>query len=288
MNIDKKMAQKILPHRKSNSHKGTFGTVLIIGGSRNMPGAPCIAALGAIKSGAGLVKIAFPDTIYCAVTAHLSDCVYLPLYTNENGMISSRYFSTLTEEMNKASSIIIGCGMGVCPDTELIVEYVIENTCCTVILDADALNCVAKNPNILTKSKSGLILTPHPGEMARLFKKETEFINENRQSVSLSFAEKYGVTLLLKGQNTVIANKDGDIRINTTGNSGLAKGGSGDLLSGIIGALAANTNAFDAASLGAYLHGLAGDFAIKNHTQYSLTQAICADYLGEAFKSLIE
>ncbi|HZJ75609.1 MAG TPA: NAD(P)H-hydrate dehydratase [Clostridia bacterium] len=287
MNIDKETAQKMLPARKSNSHKGTFGTVLIIGGSRNMPGAPCIAALGAVKSGAGLVKIAFPDTIYSAVTAHLAECVYLPLYTNENGMISSRYLSVLEKEMKEASGIVIGCGMGVCPDTETLVEYVIENARCTVLLDADALNCAAKDLNILTKSKSDLILTPHPGEMARLLKKDAEFINENRQSVASSFAKKYGITLLLKGQNTVIADKNGDIRINTTGNSGLSKGGSGDLLSGIIGALAANTSAFDAASLGAYLHGLSGDIASEKHTQYSLTQAICADYLGEAFKSIL-
>ena len=278
----------MLPKRIDNSHKGTYGTVLIIGGSRNMPGAPCIAALGALKSGAGLVKIAFPDTVYCAVTAHLTDCIYLPLYTNENGMISSRYLSVLTEEMNKASSIIIGCGMGVCPDTEALAEYVIENACCTVLLDADALNCVAKNQNILTKSNSELILTPHPGEMARLLKKDTEFINENRQSVASSFAKKHGVTLLLKGQNTVIADKGGGVRINSTGNSGLAKGGSGDLLSGMIGALAANTNAFDAASLGAYLHGLAADCAAAEHTEYCLTPTICADYIPQAFKSVMQ
>ncbi|HZK21489.1 MAG TPA: NAD(P)H-hydrate dehydratase [Oscillospiraceae bacterium] len=287
MNIDKLAAQKMLPHRKSNSHKGTFGTVLVIGGSRNMPGAPCIAALGALKSGAGLVKVAFPDVIYNAVTAHSAECIYLPLYTNENGKISSRYLSVLEKEISKASSIVIGCGMGVCPDTEMLVDYVIENACCTVVVDADALNCVAKNLNTLTKSKSSLILTPHPGEMARLLKSSADFINSNRQQAAASFAKKYGATLLLKGQGTVIADKNGEVRVNTTGNSGLSKGGSGDLLSGIIGALAANTNAFDAASLGAYLHGLSADLAAQNHTQYCLTQGICANYLSEAFKSLL-
>ncbi|MGI6746548.1 MAG: Bifunctional NAD(P)H-hydrate repair enzyme Nnr [Firmicutes bacterium ADurb.Bin300] len=287
MIIDKLSAQKMMPLRENDSHKGTYGTVLIIGGSLNMPGALCLAALGALRSGPGLVKAAFPDVIYNAVTAHLTETVFLPLPANENGMLSSRCLSALERETGNASAVVIGCGMGISADTVQITQYVIETVACPVIIDADALNCVSKKPDMLSNTAAKLILTPHPGEMARLIRRDTAFINKNRENVAKEFAQRYGVTLLLKGYKTVIANKNGDVRTNITGNSGLAKGGSGDLLSGIMGALAANINEFDAAALAAYLHGLAADYAAKEHTEFCVTPTVCADYLSKAFKSLI-
>ncbi len=286
MIIDKPLAQKMMPVRENDSHKGTYGTVLIIGGSLNMPGALCLAASGALRSGAGLVKVVFPDVVYNAVSAHLTETIFLPMPVNENGMLSSRSLSTLEREISKASAIVIGCGMGISADTMQITRYVAQTASCPVIIDADALNCIAKDPQILGNTGNKLVLTPHPGEMSRLIKRETSYINENREDVAKEFAQKNSVTLLLKGHKTVIANKKGDVRINTTGNSALAKGGSGDLLSGIMGALAANTNEFDAASLAAYLHGLAADYASKEHTEYCVTPTLCADYLSKAFKDL--
>ena len=155
-----------------------------------------------------------------------------------------------------------------------------------VVIDADALNCLAGNPAVLKQSVGGRILTPHPAEMARLLKSSAPYINDNRAETAKSFAENYGVTLLLKGHETVIADKTGEIRINTTGNAGLAKGGSGDLLSGIIGALAANIPAFDAAALGAFIHGLCADLAEPDYTQFCLSPMVCAGYLAQAFKQL--
>ncbi len=287
MRLDINEAKKLMPKRPVDAHKGTFGTVLIVGGSRRMSGAPCIAALGALHSGAGLVRVAFPDVIESPVTAHLTEATFLPLPSNTDGMISAYDLSVLEKAINGADAVVLGCGLGVSHDTRLLTEYIVTSARCPVVLDADALNCLSKNPEILKKSAGERILTPHPGEMARLLKSDTALINKSREETAKSFAAAYGVTLLLKGHETVIADKTGDIRVNTTGNAGLSKGGSGDLLAGIIGALAANTEAFAAASLGAFIHGLAADLADPDYTQFCMSPTVCAGYLVKAFQQLV-
>lgn len=266
------------------ANKGDNGHVLSICGSKSMPGAAVLAAKGAVFSGAGLVTCAFPECAYPAISSKLTEPLLLPLEFNKSGTFSANSIHKLLPHIKKASSILVGCGLGLNKDTKALVNFILENAQSPVILDADALNAVAENTDFLKQIKVPLVLTPHPGEMSRLTGLSIPEIQGDRVSVAHNFAKEYEVTLVLKGANTVVAdNNSVEVYVNITGNPGLAKGGSGDLLAGIIASFVAQgIGVGDACIAGVYLHGLAGDRAAARLSVRGVTPTECAEELQSA------
>lgn len=255
----------LLPQRSPSSNKGTFGRVLNVAGSRRYRGAAVLSSKAALRAGAGLVTLASVDEAVNAAAASLPECVFLNLSEDKDGFINGSNSALLGEEAEKASAITIGCGMGNNDSTREILTFLLKKGNCPIILDADGINCLNGNINVLKDNNRPIILTPHPGEFARLIKAAVPVVQGDRLNLARNFAVKYRVILLLKGQNSIIAAPDGKIYINTSGNSALAKAGSGDVLTGIIGGLAAQgIEPFQAAVLGAYLHGKSADILVKS------------------------
>ncbi|MCD7827780.1 MAG: NAD(P)H-hydrate dehydratase [Clostridiales bacterium] len=272
-------AKQSLKPRRLESNKGDYGKILTVSGSRNMVGCVYLLNRAAVEIGAGLVTAAFPECIYNIAASKLNEPVFLPLPC-EGGFISDKAEKTLIEKLKVSTAAAIGCGLGVTEQTKQIVKAVIENAECPVVLDADGINCIADNPQVLKNTKGNLVLTPHPGEMGRLCGKSIAEIQSDRMGIASEFAREYGVTLVLKGSNTVIAGSDGRISVNTTGNPGMARGGSGDVLTGIIAGLLPQTeDEFEAAQLGAYIHGKAGDCLAEKYNMSACTPTRLIDSL---------
>ena len=227
---DVNVVKSAIFERPDDANKGTLGSLLCVCGSYGMAGAAVMSAKGALRTGIGLAKCALPRSIYPIVAQTILESVYYPLSENADGRISKVNVPFLVSESCKSSATLVGCGLGVCDDTLKIVFSLIENSTTPLVLDADALNCVAKQPEILLRKKAPIIITPHPGEMSRLTGLATPLVNAERERVALDFAQKYGVVTVLKGAGTVIASPNGKVLVNPTGNSGMATGGSGDVL----------------------------------------------------------
>lgn len=270
--------------RNAESNKGTYGKLLCVCGSRNMQGAAVLCTNAAVKSGAGLVISAFPDKAYSAIAPKVTEALMLPLKDDKNGYISFDAESQVLKVLKNCTAAVTGCGMGNIEATRRIVSCIIRQAACPVVIDADGINSISANINILKSAKAPVILTPHPGEMSRLTGKSVEEIQNNRTECAAEFAKNFGVTLVLKGNNTVIALPDGTIYINPTGNAGMAKGGSGDVLAGIIGSfLAQGMSAEDAAVCGAYIHGLSGDETAKKFSMTGMTPTMIINHLPKLF-----
>lgn len=267
--------------RNPVSHKGDYGHLLNICGSRNYQGAAVLAALGAINSGVGLVTAAFPDCAYSAIGAKLTEPVLLPLNSNQQGMISISAIPKLRSAIKNADAVLIGCGLGLSSDTKEIVSNVLQYSKCPIILDADGINAIVGNIDILKAASAPVILTPHPGEMSALTGLSIDYIQKNRSKVAKAFADNYGVMLVLKGANTVVASPDNSkVYINPTGNPGMAVGGSGDLLAGIMASFVAQGMSCQAAAVSAvFIHGMAGDEVAQKYSQRGLTPSLCANHL---------
>ena len=250
-----------------------------------MAGAAIMAGKAALRCGLGLLKTALPKSIYPIAASAIFESVFFPLEETSDGKISKSNIDFLLCEAKKSSAVLIGGGLSVCNDTEKLVNSFIENCTKPLVLDADALNCVAKNTDILKKAKAPIIITPHPGEMARLVKLTPKAVNENRAEIAADFAKEYGVVTVLKGSGTIIASPEGRVMINRTGNSGMATGGSGDVLAGMTGSLLAQgAKPFDAASAAVYLHGLSGDIAAEKLGRISMLPTDLIDEIPQAFR----
>ena len=283
---DKNIVKRAVPNRPDNANKGTMGTLLSICGSFGMAGAAILAGKSALRCGVGLEKLAIPKSIYPIAAVSILESVFLPLSETSDGKISRTNIPSLLLEAKKSTAVLLGCGLSVCDDTKALVKSFVENCTAPMVLDADALNCIAENPEILKKRKSDIIITPHPGEMGRLCGITAKEVNAGRVDVALSFAKKYGVITVLKGSGTIIASPNGQALLNTTGNSGMATGGSGDVLAGMTaGLLAQGKSAFDCAAAAVYLHGLAGNFAAEKLGKISMLPSDIIDYIAQAFKS---
>ncbi len=282
---NKAEVKQLFPEREVTAHKNDFGHVLCICGSRTMPGAPVLAASAALRSGAGLVTLAFPDSIYPVVSSKLTEALLMPLAENDNGTFSVLALKKLLSELDKFDSIVIGCGIGVNEDTRALLTAVIENADIPVVIDADALNVLSKDMSILKKAKSKIVLTPHIGEMHRLTNLDKNIIVSEKISIARQFSEHYGVYLVLKGANTVVSSPDDKkIYINNTGNTGLSKGGSGDVLAGLIGGFIAQGFEFiDALTCAVFVHGYTGD-AVSDRT--SKTGMLPSDVVNELAYSM--
>lgn len=263
----------LLPKRKRTAHKNDFGHVLVIGGSRNMPGAACLASNAALRMGAGLVTVAFPESAYSAFGAQLSmEIMRVPVAETKTGQLTMEALPDLFTAMKKATVIVLGPGLGTGEAVEKVIAAVLEQATVPVVLDADGLNAVAKQMQLLKDTKAPLILTPHLGEFARLTGKPVAELKAHRKESIRSFVEEYKVTLLLKGADTLVTSFQNEkITVNTTGNQGLAKAGSGDTLTGIIaGLLAQRMEPEQAATVGAYLHGALAEEVAENNATRSM------------------
>ncbi|MBR0141501.1 MAG: NAD(P)H-hydrate dehydratase [Ruminococcus sp.] len=275
------------PERQRDSHKGKFGRVLIIAGSSSMRGAAALAAMGALRSGAGIVQVASVERCIDTVAVIAPEAIYTEMECDDYGyMLFDDNKKRLAEMVASADAVVIGCGMGVTNDTSEITKYVVQNARVPVIVDADGINCIADDIDILVNKNTEVIITPHPGEMARLLKCDASMINENRITVAEKYAEKFNITVVLKGAGTLVANSR-ETAANHTGNAGMSRGGSGDVLAGIIGAIAAQGySCFDASCAGVYIHGLAGDEAEKKLGQEAMLPRDIINNLSDAFKIL--
>ncbi len=285
---DRLLFNKAVFNRPDDSNKGTLGSLLCICGSYGMAGAAIMAGKAALRCGIGLLKIAVPKSIYPVCATNILESVYYPLEETSNGIISSKNTDFLLEMCEKSSAVVIGCGLSVCDDTKNLVQSVITNCEKPLVIDADALNCICNKPEILKNLKAPAIITPHPGEMARLLHSTPKTVNSNRENTAINFAKKFGVVTVLKGAGTIIASPDGEVYINHTGNSGMATGGSGDILSGIIGSLLAQgASPINAAAAGVFLHGTIGDLAAEKLGKISMLPTDMIDMIPTAYLKLM-
>lgn len=272
--------------RTPDSNKGLYGHVLIASGGRGKSGAPAMASLAALRAGAGLVTAAVPESILSSVAAITPELMTLPLREGPDGEIDKSNLEpdVLRRLTERATVIAMGPGMG--PEPEAFVLGILEKTKQPLVLDADALNILAKHPEKLDGRNRTIVLTPHPGEMARLAGISTKEVQASREPLAREFATRHNVTVVLKGWRTLIAHPDGRIAVNTTGNPGMAKGGSGDILTGIVSALLAQFPARPAEAVEAavYLHGLAADFALREQDEHTL---LATDTIGHLFRAFL-
>ena len=280
--------------RPAAANKGNFGHVLVVGGTLGTAGgktgAPAMAALGALRAGAGLVTAAVPAPALALVAAIAPELMTWPLAATPAGSIAAENLAPefLSALMAGKTVLAIGPGMGQSEETVKFTCGLLAETKIPAVIDADALNILAAKPELLAKLAKGrtLVLTPHPGEMARLAGITVAEVQANRLAVARGFAQRTGVTLVLKGWRTLIAHPDGRVAVNTSGNPGMAKGGSGDLLTGLIAGLLAQYPDEPARAVEAavYLHGLAADMAVRCDDEHTLLVTDTVSHLAPAFR----
>ena len=280
--------------RAAAANKGNFGHVLVVGGTLGKAGgksgAPAVAALAALRSGAGLVTAAVPVPALPLVAAVAPELMTWPLAATEGGQIAAENLAPVQlAELTAGKTVLaIGPGMGQSSQTVKFTTGLLSATRIPVVIDADALNILAAKPVLLAKLAKGrtMVLTPHPGEMARLVGTTVAEIQANRLYAARSFAQRNGVTVVLKGWRTLIAHPDGRVAVNTTGNPAMAKGGSGDLLTGLVAGLLAQypTEPARAVEAAVYLHGLAADLALRERDEHTLLATDSLQHLSRAFR----
>ena len=308
--ITKETVKTLLPERKEDSHKGSFGSVLNIAGSINYRGAAYLSTVSALKVGAGYVTLAAIEEVISSVSILCPEAVFVPL-KQKDGTIKASEYKKIIEILPKHKVLSLGCGISSLFNKQNEIENFVKNLLCKyvyschcevanataaiqknnklfepkIIIDADGINIISKlNIENLPKNT---ILTPHPMELSRLLEVEVNEIQKNRSKYAKSAAQKFGAIVVLKGHNTVITNGD-EVYINQTGNSALAKAGSGDVLTGMIsGFLAQGVEPLKGAILGVYLHGLTGEIASQTLTQYSVNASDTVNFIHEGIKSII-
>lgn len=261
----------LIAKRNHNSHKGTYGRVAIIAGSRGMTGALFLSSQGALRTGSGLVYTIIPESLETVMSIKLTEAIIRPIKDKDTGHFLKDSIEPIIKEVKEMDCIALGPGIGVDKDRIQLVSEIIRDTKVPMGVDADGINCIAENIEILNQGKGPIIITPHPGEMARLLNKDIQEIEKNRQYYSQYISEKYNIIVVLKGNKTIVTSPEGQTYINKTGNPGMATAGSGDVLTGIIASLLGQRlDPFDAAKLGVYLHGLAGDITRDRLGEYGM------------------
>jgi len=262
----------VLSRRNPHLSKKDFGHVLVIAGSPTMLGASVLTCLAAMRSGSGLVTAAVPKSLNLTLQQKIAHVVMtLPLPQTAQAVFSKSAFSILTKRFSKFNALAIGPGLGLHSSTVGLVQRLVRAYAGPMVVDADGLNALAKDPRVLLDAKGVRVLTPHAGEMSRLIGSSIEAVEKDPTTVALAFAARYDVIVLLKGHRTVVVDPAGRVYVNRTGNVGMATAGSGDVLTGMIAAyLAQGIDPFKAACLAAHDHGKAADMAIKKRSKRSL------------------
>lgn len=274
---------RLIPMRLSSANKGSCGRVSIIAGSKGMTGAAALSSLGALRSGAGLVTALTPSSEQPILAVKLTEAMTVPL-PHENGVISAAAADTVLENIKNADAAVFGPGLGKGRGILPLLERIVTEFTKTLIIDADGINALSLNIDILNRKKCSVILTPHPGEMSRLSGLSVPEIQSARIKTAEDFADRFDVTVALKGEGTVVAARGGKTSVNPSGNCGMATGGTGDVLSGVVAALAAQgCTPYDSAVLGVYLHGLAGDIAAAEKGVHGLIASDLCGALPAAF-----
>jgi len=273
--------------RRKDAHKGDFGRVLVVGGSRDMPGAPALAASAALRAGAGLVKVACPPAIQQTVVGLCPCATSVALPQTQSGLISRAAASRIEELALAADVVAVGPGLGTSPGGTALVSALLAVKDLPLLIDADGLNNLASRKSWWKSCRADLVLTPHPGEMRRLIDGAGLALDPaDKKDCCVRFAEHVGQVVVLKGAGTVVSDAR-RLYVNNTGNPGMATGGSGDVLTGIIAALIGQgLDPFDAATMGVHLHGLAGDLAARVIGQVSLIATDLIEFLPEAILRL--
>lgn len=283
--INLKFVSSLLPKRDDNSNKGSFGKILNIAGSKIYSGAAFLSSKSPLKVGAGFVSLASTDIVINRIASSIPEIVFYPLKENEDGAISSL---NSIDKLYDYDVVSIGCGLTTSLDTQKFFMKILKefNNRQKIVIDADGINILSLHKGELSIKNS--IITPHPMELARLLNVELSDVLENREKYARISAKTYECVTVLKGKNTIVT--DGEkIFINTTGNSALAKAGSGDVLTGMIsGFLSQGLKPLNAAILGVFLHGLAGDIASVDYTKYSVLASDVIDYIPFAIQEIIE
>jgi NAD(P)H-hydrate epimerase len=274
--------------RRLNSNKGLYGHALVIGGSLGKSGAPTMASMGALRVGAGLVTCAVPATILPIVASSTPELMTETLDENKSGVLSRSALrgTELSRILERKNVVAIGPGLGRDAETISCVKDFVRACPLPLVIDADGLNAFEANSSLLNGAERPLVLTPHPGEMARLINSSVREIEANRIEIARDFAREHRLILVLKGWRTLIADGEGHLWVNTTGNPGLAKGGSGDVLTGIIAGLIAQypNQIVEAVRAAVYLHGLAADCALDWQTERTMLATDVIAALPQAFR----
>ena len=277
----------LLPRRPANSNKGTFGRALCVCGSYGMAGAAVLAAKAAAGCGAGLVELMTPESVYPSVASVLIEQVICPCAQTEQGLFADACFGKVLERLQISSACLFGPGVGQGPSVERLLSFLLTHARCPVVIDADGINALARNIHILNAAKVPVVLTPHPGEMGRLAGLTAAQVQEKRLATAGGFAQKYGVTVVLKGAHTLVAHPGGQLEVNLTGNDGMAKAGSGDVLAGmLVSFLAQGMQPAAAADAAVHLHGLAGDRAAAKLSRHAMSARDLIDQLPALFLEL--
>jgi ADP-dependent NAD(P)H-hydrate dehydratase len=281
------MPLPVLPPRRTDSHKGDYGRALVVGGSMGMSGAVALAGMAALRSGAGLVTLAVPDVCQETVAGFEPSCMTRGLPSESEGRLTKGAHRMIAELAGRATAIGCGPGLGRSSDLVQLVERMYFELPQPMVVDADGLNALASHPDVLSRPGGPRVLTPHTGEFHRLIGKEADVTEQERRERAVDLAMRCNVVVILKGHRSLIT--DGHRQeTNTTGNPGMATAGTGDVLTGVITALICQgLSTFDAAVLGAHVHGLAGDLAADQSGEVGMIASDLLKYLPVAFKSLV-
>ncbi len=270
------------PPREADSHKGTYGTLLSVCGSYGMAGAAVLAAKAALRCGTGLMVAAVPETVYPIIAVAVPEAVCAPYVGG-----GARAAGDLLPRLQSATALLVGCGLGQSTGTRELVHALLSEARCPIVLDADGINLVARHIDIRETVHAPLIITPHPKELSRLLGCSVQEVQSARLAAAHRAVELTGATVVLKGHHTIVVAPTGEEWVNTTGNPGMAVGGSGDVLAGMIAGLAAQgLSPFDAARCGVYLHGAAGDRAAARLSQHAMLPSDIIDELSGLFLQL--
>jgi NAD(P)H-hydrate epimerase len=280
-------ARKIIKKRHWNAHKGNFGHLLIIAGSYGKTGAAVLASEGALRTGAGLVTLAVPSSLNPVFEVKTTEAMTIPVKDDGKGIFTEASLKEIEIALEGKDAVVLGPGIGTHKNTISFVKKLLKIISVPVIIDADGLNCISSYPEILKKLKIPVVLTPHPGEMARLCGEKVNMIMQDRIKTAVEFSEKYACVLLLKGALSIIADKGERWTVNPTGNPGMATGGMGDVLAGIIGSLLAQgMDPYNSARLGAFVHGWAGDKVAEEYGPFGFKAGELADKIPYFWKKI--
>jgi len=279
------LARSFLPERAADAHKGTFGHLFIIAGSRRFTGAPRMVALGALRSGVGLATVGCPAAISAIISSALLESMILELPPTRNGAIAEAAVGPALSFAKDKEAVVVGPGLGMLWDTREFVVGFLRNDHPPAVVDADGLNAVAEHSAF--DGLKNCVITPHPGEMGRLMNMSPKDVQGDRAAAAANCAQRTNAVTVLKGHGTIVALPDGQCFLNHTGNVGMASGGTGDVLAGMIGALLAQgLSPADAARVGVFVHGLAGDIAVEKVGARSLIAGDVIDALPTAWQAL--
>ncbi|MCW3490572.1 NAD(P)H-hydrate dehydratase [Dethiobacter alkaliphilus] len=281
--LTKEQVASAMPGRSANTHKGTFGSALLIAGSRGMSGAATLSARAALRGGCGLVYAATPQSVQPMVASQVAEAITLPLPENEGGRLHASALPLLRERWQSCRSLAVGPGLAEDEETLWLLATILAECPLPVVLDAGALNLLAKKPQLMDGRKAPVILTPHPGEAARLLDTTVSQVESHRLQAARELCTAYRSTVVLKGAHTLVATEN-EAFLNVTGNSGMASAGSGDVLTGLlVSLLAQGMSTQKAACAAVYLHGLAADLAVENISKAALVAGDIIDHISLAY-----